>query len=233
MITIGLADSLNPSTIGPALYLATAEHGLRQVLLFTAGVFLVYLAGGWLLVFGPGHAILSLLPSPNATVRYWLEIAAGLALLAGGLVTWRRQETLAKRRLPMPRKRGRSGFLLGASVMAVELPTAFPYLGAVAAIVGSRIDDGQQILLLVIFNIAFVLPLLAIALALVVERRRATDMLVRVRRLLERHWPRALAWLLGVLGAVVVLLGITGLISQGGSSFARSVGHARHVLTRP
>ena len=36
-VSIGLADSLNPSTIGPALYLATLEHGLGQVLRFTAG----------------------------------------------------------------------------------------------------------------------------------------------------------------------------------------------------
>jgi cytochrome c biogenesis protein CcdA len=233
MLTVGLADSLNPSTIGPGLYLATAEHGLRQVLVFTAGVFLAYLAGGCLLVFGPGHAILSLVPSPGATVRYWLELAAGLTLIAGALVTWWRRAALARRDLPAPRKGGRSGFVLGASLMAVELPTAFPYFGAVAAIVGSTLNDAQQFLLLGIFNLVFVLPLLAIALALVVRGRRANAVLVRARELLERHWPQMLACLLGALGAVVVLLGVTGLISQGSSPLARSVGHFRRALTHP
>lgn len=233
VVSVGLADSINPSTVGPALYLALAEHGLRQVLLFAAGVFVVYLAGGWLLVFGPGNAILSLVPHPGPTVRYWLELAVGILLLAGAALTWWRREALAQRQLPRPRKRGRSGFALGASIMAVELPTAFPYFGVIAAIVGSSLNDGQQVVLLVIFNFVFVLPLLAIALALAVRGERSTRTLRRAREFLERHWPKALTWLLGVLGAVVVALGVTGLISQTRGSVGRSVGHLRHIVTAP
>jgi cytochrome c biogenesis protein CcdA len=232
-VSIGVADALNPSTIGPALYLAAGEHGLRQVLLFTAGVFAVYLAGGVLLVFGPGNAIISLVPHPGATLRYWLELAAGAVLIGIAVLTWWRRASLARRPLLTPSKRGKSGLVLGASITAVELPTAFPYFGLIAAIVSSPVDDFQQFVLLVIFNFVFVLPLLAIALTLALRGPGATRLLRHARRLLERNWPQALAGVLGVIGAVVVLLGVTGLVSQGGGRVGRAVGHVRRFVTHP
>jgi hypothetical protein len=63
--SIGLADSLNPTTIAPALYLATGEHARKQVAEFTVGVFLVYLIGGLIIDFGPGHLLLALVPHPH------------------------------------------------------------------------------------------------------------------------------------------------------------------------
>jgi cytochrome c biogenesis protein CcdA len=232
-VSIGLADALNPTTIAPALYLATMEHGFRQVLLFTAGVFLVYLAGGALLVFGPGNAIISLIPHPGPTLRYWLEATVGVVLIAGAVITWRRRVALARRPLPKPRKRGRSGLVLGASITAVELPTAFPYFGLVAAVSSSRLDDLQQFAVLLIFNFVFVLPLLAIALTLILRGSGAPRILRQARERVERYWPQALTAVLGVVGVVVVLLGVTGLVSQGHGHLARAVGHLRHFVTHP
>ena len=232
-VSVGLADALNPSTIGPALYLAAGEHGLRQVLLFTVGVFAVYLAGGVLLVFGPGNAIISLVPHPGATLRYWLEVAAGAALIGGAVLTWWRRASLARRAVFTPSKGRRSGLVLGASITAVELPTAFPYFGLIAAIVSSRVDDFQQLVLLVIFNFVFVLPLLAIALTLALPGPAAARMLRDARRRLERQWPQALAGVLAVIGAVVVLLGVTGLVSRNRSPVGREVSHLRRFVTHP
>lgn len=65
VITIGLADSLNPTTIAPALYLATEEEPLSRVTEFTVAVFIVYLAGGVLIALGPGQLLLSLVPKPS------------------------------------------------------------------------------------------------------------------------------------------------------------------------
>jgi cytochrome c biogenesis protein CcdA len=232
-VSVGLADALNPSTIGPALYLAAGQEGLRQVLLFTAGVFVVYLAGGVLLVFGPGNAIISLVPHPGATIRYWLELAAGVILIAGALFTWWRRASLAGRPLARPGPGGRSGLFLGASITAVELPTAFPYFGLIAAIVSARVSDVQQLVLLAIFNVAFVLPLLAIALTLALRGTAAARMLRAARGRLQRHWPQVLAGVLGLIGAVVVLLGVTGLVSQTEGRVGRAVGHVRRFITHP
>ena len=47
VISVGLADSLNPSTVGPALYLATVQKRVVRVAQFTIGVFGVDLASAW------------------------------------------------------------------------------------------------------------------------------------------------------------------------------------------
>ena len=53
-----MADSLNPTTIAPALYLASGEHARTRVLEFTLAVFGVYLIGGLIIALGPGGLLL-------------------------------------------------------------------------------------------------------------------------------------------------------------------------------
>ena len=62
-ISVGLADSLNPSTVGPALYLATVRKRVWRVTQFTIGVFSVTFAGGLVLTIGPGRFLLGLVQS--------------------------------------------------------------------------------------------------------------------------------------------------------------------------
>ena len=58
--SVALADSLNPSTVIPGLWLASAPAagGLAS---FTLGVFSVYTAGGLVLLFGPGRVLINAL----------------------------------------------------------------------------------------------------------------------------------------------------------------------------
>ena len=42
VVSLGLADSLNPSTVGPAIYLATGERPRRAVLRFTGTLTAVF-----------------------------------------------------------------------------------------------------------------------------------------------------------------------------------------------
>jgi cytochrome c biogenesis protein CcdA len=209
-ISIGIADSLNPTTIAPALFLATAERPRRQVAEFTFGVFAVYLLGGAAIALGPGQLLLSLVPHPHRTVRHVIEIAVGVAMLVAAAVLWRHRERLAERESKRVNVEGRSSALLGATIMAVELPTAFPYFAAIAAIVGSGLDPVRQLTLLVLFNVCFVLPLLGILATLTFAGDRAVDVLGSVRDWLGRHWPRLLAGVALAAGIFVVLLGVTG-----------------------
>lgn len=215
VISIGLADSLNPTTIAPALYLATGERARTQVAKFTLGVFVVYLVGGAAIALGPGQLLLSLVPKPDAEDRHVLEIIAGVVLLVVGTLLWLHRGRLSERGMPEPSSKGRSSAILGATISAVELPTAFPYFAAIAAIVGSGLDLPRQVVLLVLFNVCFVLPLIGIVGTLAFAGNRAEKMLAVGRSFLQSNWPLVLASLMLVAGGFVVLLGVTGLTGHG------------------
>jgi cytochrome c biogenesis protein CcdA len=230
VITIGLADSLNPTTIGPALYLAGGQRARRQVAHFTLAVFVVYLIGGLAIALGPGQLLLSLVPHPGKRVSFILEVVAGVALLTAAAFLWGYRHQLMRRKVPTPNPEGRSSAMLGATITAVELPTAFPYFAAIAAIVGSGLGLPRQVVLLVLFNICFVLPLVAISATLAFAGERAKGLLISGRNKLEAHWPTALAVIFLVAGAFVVLLGATGLAGLGHGRFGRFARHFRHII---
>jgi cytochrome c biogenesis protein CcdA len=238
VISIGLVDSLNPSTIGPALLLAAGERPRRRVLLFTAGTFAVTLLGGLILTVGPGQAIVSLVPRPDATVRYILETIAGAAMLVAGALLWRRRERIRQRAQEPSARPGRrlSGVarkptLVGATIAVVELPTAFPYFAVIAAIVGSGFGLTRQILLVVIYNVCFVSPLLGIVALLAVFGERAVQILARARDYLRTRWPVVVAMIAFVAGAFVITLGITGLTSQAPGQVGSVSRRVRHLIS--
>jgi cytochrome c biogenesis protein CcdA len=199
---------------------------------FTFGVFAVYFAGGAVVALGPGQVLLSLVPHPGATARYIAETAAGVVTLIAAAFLWHDRKSLSGRELPTPRTEGRSSALLGVTITAVELPTAFPYFAAIAAIVGSGFDPGRQLILLLLYNVCFVAPLIAIIVTLTVARDESERILARTLDLLQKRWPALLAGLALLAGAFVTLLGATGLASGGHGSVARASRRLRHILSR-
>jgi cytochrome c biogenesis protein CcdA len=232
LVSIGLADSLNPSTIGPALYMATGERPLGRVTEFTLGVFVVYFLGGAIVALGPGQLLLSLVPHPRPSTRYILELVAGVAMLVAAGMLWRFRDHLTRRDPPDFDPHGKSSAILGATISAVELPTAFPYFAAIAAIVGSGLGPVRQVISLLVFNFFFVLPLLGIIATLAFAGDRADRMLAVGRNFLQRHWPAVLAGLALLAGCFVVVLGATGLASLRRGhvgSFARQLRRLLHM----
>jgi cytochrome c biogenesis protein CcdA len=200
-VSIGLADSMNPSTIAPGLYLAMGERPRGGLIRFTLGVLAVNFVGGAAIALGPGEAVLALVPKPGATARYIAETVAGGVMLGAAVVIWRRRRSLARRELPSPSPQGKSSLLLGVTIGAVELPTAFPYFAVIAAIVGSGFNPIRQLILLALYNLAFVLPLILMIATLMIAPDRAAQILARARDWLQRHWPTLLAGLALIAGA--------------------------------
>jgi cytochrome c biogenesis protein CcdA len=167
-------------------------------------------------------------PKPDRHTRYILEVIAGAALVAAAAFVWIRREALARRQPRSISTEGKSSALLGATITAVELPTAFPYFAVIAAIVGSGLDPVRQLVLLVLFNVCFVGPLLLIIAALAIAPDRANRFLTGMRRRLQARWPVLLAGLLLIAGVFVILLGATGLAGSR-SRFSRLV----HPIIHP
>jgi cytochrome c biogenesis protein CcdA len=230
--SIGLADSLNPSTVGPALLLASGERPIRSVLRFTLGTFVVFLLGGAILTVGPGQAILALIPHPGATARYVLETVAGAAMVVVSAVLWVRRQELGRHETHERHSRRRAPFLLGATISLVELPTAFPYFAVIVAVVGSGYSVVSQLLLILLYNVCFVLPLVGIAALLRIVGPRATEVLRRVRAWLHQRWPVLVAAVALLAGVFVLALGITGLTSGVHGRVGRVSRRLRKIISR-
>jgi cytochrome c biogenesis protein CcdA len=231
-VSIGLADSLNPSTIAPGLYLAIGRNARAGLIQFTLAVFGLNLVGGAIIALGPGEALLALVPKPNATTRYILETVAGLVMLIAAGVLWARRKRLARKELPTSDSEGRSAFLLGLTISAVELPTAFPYFAVIAAAVGSGLGPIQQLIALAVYNVAFVLPLILMIVVLTVAPDRAERIITRARDLLQRYWPPVLAGLALLAGVFVTVLGVTGLAGRSHSAVGRGARRLRRAISQ-
>jgi cytochrome c biogenesis protein CcdA len=203
VVTIALGDSLNPTTIAPALYVGSGDRPRIGVLEFTVAVFAVHFLGGLVIVVGLGQLLLALLHDIGHTAQHVLEIVAGAAMLVAGTVLWRKRHRLAEKDLPGPTPKRKSSLLLGAGIIAVELPTAFPYFAAIAATLGSGRPLAQQIVLVGVYNLCFVLPLMAILVTLLLAGEHASQVLTRGREAVERGWPVVFAALL-VLGGIAL-----------------------------
>jgi cytochrome c biogenesis protein CcdA len=231
VISIGLADSINPSTIAPALYLSAGNHARRQVTMFTVSVFAVNLAAGALIAIGPGQIIRNAVDiDVQQTIRHVAELVVGVVLIGAAAMLWRRRHALARRGLPQPKRRGRSSALLGATITAVELPTAFPYFAAIAAILASGFGPVHQLVGLIVFNLCFVAPLIGIVCVLTFAGDRSERILTQWRQFLERRWPHISAALLLLVGALALVFGATGLAAQSNSRVGHFFKHIRKTL---
>jgi cytochrome c biogenesis protein CcdA len=86
-----------------------------------------------------------------------------------------------------------------------------PYFAVITAIVASSASLVGEVVLLVIYNVAFVLPLLAIAIVLVVAGERADQLLTKAGAWVQQKWPVVLAGLLLLVGSGLVIIGGIGL----------------------
>ena len=212
VLGIALVDGLNPSTIAPALVLAVRRRGVLLVSLFTLGVFVPSLAAGVLVVVGPGQALIDLVPHVGAHAKHLIEIGAGVALAALAWILWIHRGRVAGTvsREPPGGAAGAAG--LGAGIMLAELPTAVPYFAALAAIVRSSAALVTQLELVALFNLAFILPLLAILGVRLLAGPRSERLLQLTRGALDRYVGVVLPCAVALLAAVLVILGVVGLV---------------------
>jgi len=211
VVSIAVADSANPATIGPALYLATVERPLRRMSEFAAAFLLVNLVAGFVIVAGPGELLLAAIPKPDGTAKDIIELAVGVLLIALGVALIAGRERAGRLAASEPALGSRGAWSLGAAIAAAELPTALPYFATLAAIVGSGLSLPRELLLVAVFNLIFILPVLIMIALLAFTGERAAPHLRRAGDWLRRRAPLTFATLALGAGAVLTTLGITGL----------------------
>jgi len=209
---LGVADSINPVTILVAMYLGSGPDPARRLGGFIAGVFGVYLAGGLALMLGPAellHGALAGVEIPGADAA---ALVAGAGLLVIAVAVWTRRTHLARVPLPDALMRPGSAVALGAVVTVLDLPTAFPYFGAIAVIVSADLGTVSQLVLLGIFNLLYVLPLALVLVARLALGPRGHTVLAQARGAVQRIAAPLLAAGAGGIGVLLVVRGAGGVL---------------------
>jgi cytochrome c biogenesis protein CcdA len=210
--SIALADSVNPSTVIPALWLAH-RHRADVLASFTAGVFTVYLAGGLILLFGPGRLLISWLRHVHGPLEHALLAAGGILALAFAVLSWRSRGRAREQPSPGRLRTPVGAFVLGGAIMAVELPTAFVYFGAISAVLAARVPAAAEIVLLVAYNALFVAPLVALLLIQRYAGASADRWLTGASARMRYVGQVALAGVAGLFGIALTAIGLTGLLA--------------------
>ncbi len=211
--SLGLVDSLNPATIAVGVFLGATEHPVKRLAGYIAGIFAVYFGGGLLLAFGPASWLERLAHQGDSVVVGVLLLAVGVAAIGFAGWLWTRRNAGDAAKLPALAMKPGHSLALGATMTAVDLPTAFPYFGAIAAIVASDPGPGGTVGLLLLFNVCYVLPIVAILVAHVALGDRAQAPLQRVRDWIERWAPLLLAGISLLVGAGLAVAGASKLLA--------------------
>jgi cytochrome c biogenesis protein CcdA len=211
ILSIGLADSIDPAMIIPALYFAASPRGARGVAGFACGVFVVNLVGGVAIALGPGRFLLDLAPHPAPPVTHALELAVGGLLLVAAVLLWRLPRQSDQPRGDHERLR-HAAPLVGATVALAELPTAVPYFVIIAAVVRSDAGVASTIALLAAYQLIYLAPVLAIS--VLTERTARSHEAWRgesIRAFVARYQNRLIATILFVAALVLLALGAYGI----------------------
>ena len=203
--SVGLADSVDPAMIVPAVYFAPGPGGGRRVAGFASGVLTVNIIGGVAIALGPGRFLIRLMPDVGPSTTRDLELVAGAVLLVTAAVLWRR------RPLHGPAKRRRSrrtAPLVGAGIALAELPTAFPYFVIIVGVIHAHVGVAATVALLSAYQVLYLAPVLLIA--ILSGRASQSDgggLGERVRTVLLAYEHRLIATVLFVLAVVLLVLG--------------------------
>jgi cytochrome c biogenesis protein CcdA len=211
VLSVAAIDSLNPSTIAPAAVLALGDRPAWQVGLFTTGVFTVSTGGGLVLLFAVGRSVVARFAHPSPHTEHVLELAVGITLLLVAGLLWVLRHRLRAHLGRANTTGGRSALLLGAGIMAIELPTAFPYFAAILATLGAVNGAAQQTVFILLYNLVFVAPLLGLTLFVALTGHRYRDRINRISTLIRTHGPDLLPPGIAIIGAALVIIGIHGL----------------------
>lgn len=210
---LALLDSINPSALVVTLQLLSRKAPVRAILVYVGAVFVTYTSVTIILMLG-----LTAVLDPLAALLETRAANIALAVLGAGMLVYAvfsRNPKDAPEKLPLRMSTGAAGglFLLGMTVTVMELPTAFPLLGAVGILSSADLSLGVWLPLVLVYNVVFVLPplILTFAYRWIGERGGAN-----LERRLSRGARETMLWIVGAIGFYMLMyaLGALGVLGD-------------------
>ncbi|MEZ5468310.1 MAG: GAP family protein [Lysobacterales bacterium] len=202
VLILALIDSVNPSAIVVALYLLAGADSRVAVRIgvYVAAIYLTYLSLGALMLAGLGVLSPGLGEFMRSRAGLLIQGLVGLGLL---IYAWTAPSGRSATQAPSPPPSA-GGYialaLLGVTVTAMELPTAIPYFAAIALITEAQLSAYAQALILLGYNLIFVLPPILLLLGHLLLRNWLADSYATLRQKLESGARETLLWVAGLVG---------------------------------
>lgn len=182
IVVIAALDSLNPSLFLGQFYLMTTPNPVRRMGAYIAGLLTVNFVGGVLFLAGFTAFLAQLLARLSTDFVYATLLAIGVGLVIFGL--WLRvtgERPTGSNLIPSATTPGLlPTFGLGALIMLNELTTALPYVAAIERISAAGLPWASSIVLLLLYNLVFSLPLLLFLVLFIRLRVRFTAQIERI-----------------------------------------------------
>jgi len=155
---LAAVDSINPVELLAGIFLFTTKKPIGRFLPYIIGIFFFHLLIGFVL-FYTFHFILDLKIFDSQIFDRSIELIGGILLVIFGIVMKKHNKSTAKTVLdPKPLYT----FLLGIGITASALPTSAAYFSALGIIANDKLGFESLSLLLLIYNVIFVLPLVVL-----------------------------------------------------------------------
>lgn len=201
VVLLGLAvlDSINPSALLVTLFLLRQPSPARTVPAYVAGVFGAYLTIGVLLVLGFDALLTRFADALRTPGAYAAQGVLGAAMLLYSFKPARRDSAAVEERAAGAATIA-GLFALGAAVTVAEITTALPYFAATGLLTYLQWPTYQWLAALVIYNLIFVTPPLALLVISQLLGRRMDARMAALRSRLERMGQEAALWIIGIIG---------------------------------
>jgi cytochrome c biogenesis protein CcdA len=214
LLALALVDSINPSAIVVTLYLLSRERAPAQVGVYVVAIFLTYLVLGVMMMLGIDALLLSLRTTGGGRLGLIVQSLIGLAMLlyAVGAPTTARSAP----RVPPTANTYAALLFLGVTVTTMELPTAVPYIGAIALLTTADLTMARWLPLLILYNAIFVLPPVLLLVAHIVFGGRLDARYAALRARLQAGARETMLWILGLVGGGLLFTGVAEYLARFG-----------------
>lgn len=215
ILLLALADSVNPSAIVVTLYLLSTAgtRAAGQVLTYVAAIFATYLLLGVVMLLGLETVLPSVSGLLSGRAGFVLQGAIGLALV---IYAWRTPAGPAA--APAVTRPSAGTFaalaMLGVTVTVMELPTAIPYLAAIALITDAALPLASWLPLLVVYNLIFVMPPLVLLAGHLLLQDRLAASYAALRQRVESGARETAQWIAGLVGGALLVTAIIELVAR-------------------
>jgi cytochrome c biogenesis protein CcdA len=212
LLALALVDSINPSAIVVTLYLLSRGRVPAQVVVYVAAIFLTYLTLGAMMMSGLDALLPSLRTTSESRVGFIVQGVIGLAMLLYAI----RAPTTAR---SAPRvEPGASTYaalaLLGVTVTTMELPTAVPYMGAIALLTTADLPMARWLPLLVLYNAIFILPPVLLLVGHIVFGKRLDARYADIRELIQAGARETMLWIFALVGGGLFVTSVVEYVAR-------------------